>query len=416
MDERISSVADKTAVRAKRSRRITRAALILFVASSIAFSAVTAGAQQQPLSVRVANAAIERWPQGASKEWDFQLGVVMAGMDAAWRKTGYKAYLQYIQQTIDRFVTPDGLILTYKPEEKSLNNMLLGRELLLLYRTTHEEKYHKAAALLRKQLFSQPHNASGGWWHTQNTPNLMMLDDQYMADPFYAEYAATFNEPQDFAEITKQFVLLDEHARDPRSGLLYHGWDETRTETWVNKTTGTSPNLWARGMGWYMMALVDTLPYYRKNERNSKEQNRERAVLLAILNRTAAALVRRQDPASGLWYQILDRPKEKGNYIESSSVLMITYALAKGVRLGYLPQRYSVNTARAWKGILQRFVQIGPDGAVTVSGTVTGIALGAAPANDGSEAYYLHAPVVSNDPKGIGPFLMASAEMEGHTH
>ncbi len=371
----------------------------------IAWPAIARAQNQPSLTVRVANEAMARWPQGASREWDFQLGVATAGMDAVWRKTADKAYLLYIRQTMDQFITPDGSILTYKPEEKSLNNMLLGRELLLLYRVTHEEKYRKAAALLRKQLSSQPRNASGGFWHTQNTPNLVMLDDQYMLEPFYAEYAATFHEPQDFAEITKQFVLLDQHARDPRSGLLYHGWDETRTETWVNKTTGASPNLWARGMGWYMMALVDTLPYYRKNDP-------QRAVVLAILNRTAAALVRHQDPASGLWYQILDRPEEKGNYIESSSVLMFTYALAKGVRLGYLPQRFSSNAARAWKGILQRFVQIGPDGAVTITGTVTGIALGAAPANDGSDAYYLHAPVVSNDPKGIGPFLMASTEME----
>jgi unsaturated rhamnogalacturonyl hydrolase len=158
-------------------------------------------------------------------------------------------------------------------------------------------------------------------------------------------------------------------------------------------------------MGWYMMALVDTLPYYPQDDPG-------RATLLAILNRTAAALVRYQDEKTGLWYQVLDKPNKKWNYFESSAACMFTYALAKGVRLGYLPQRYSENAMRAWQGILTRFVRTEADGAVDISGTVKGIDLGGDPYHDGSYDYYVHSPVVTNDPKGIGSFLLASTEME----
>ena len=121
--------------------------------------------------------------------------------------------------------------------------------------------------------------------------------------------------------------------------------------------------------------------------------------------------MRYQDKESGFWYQIVDRSGEKENYIESSSVCMFTYALAKGARLGYLPKRYGADADRAWRGILKRFVKAGPDGAPVLDGNGYGVALWGASANDGSYGYYLHAPVASNDPKGIGPFLMAATEI-----
>jgi unsaturated rhamnogalacturonyl hydrolase len=153
------------------------------------------------------------------------------------------------------------------------------------------------------------------------------------------------------------------------------------------------------------MALVDTLPYYPKG-------NPGRAKLLAILSRTADGIIRHQDRKSGLWYQVLDKPNEKGNYLESSASGMFIYALAKGVRLGYLPKHYSANAQRGWKGMLDHFVETAPDGSITITSTVKSIDLGSAPSHDGSYAYYTSAPVINNDPKGVGAFLLASTEIE----
>ena len=158
-------------------------------------------------------------------------------------------------------------------------------------------------------------------------------------------------------------------------------------------------------MGWYLMALVDALPYV-------PEHDPHHAVLLAMLRRAATAVERAQDPQSGLWYQILNKPGEKQNYIESSSVLMFTYALAKGARLGYLPKPYGIAAARAWRAARLRFIHTAASGEVKITGTVTHIALGTSPADDGSDDYYLHAPVVDDDPKGVGAFLLAGSEME----
>jgi len=385
-----------------------RAALpVLFC---FAFAALVP-AQQLPWSQRAANATMQRWPAGrfvapnAPWKWNYELGILLNGMDAAWYNSADGDDYHYIQNAIDQLITPDGAIPTYDPNEKALDNIALGPQLLMLYRVTQKKKYYQAATLLRQQLAAQPRNASGGFWHKQKYPNQMWLDGLYMAEPFYAEYASLFHQPQDFADITKQFVLMDQHARSPKTGLLYHGWDESKQQPWADKTTGASHIFWARGIGWYMMALVDTLPYYPANDPG-------RAQLLAILNQTAAALVRVQDPKTGLWYQVLDQPHAPGNYLESSADCMFTYALQKGVRLGYLPQRYSQNASRAWQGILSHFAQTGADGSVTITGTVKAIGLGSKRGPDSSYSYYVHAPVVSNDPKGVGAFLLAATEME----
>ena len=389
------------------SRRLRAlAALLLGVAGLTA-----AAAPQPPLSQQMANATIQRWPNGKFNapekpwHWNYELGTLLEGMDAVWYDSANGKYFKYIKSSIDPFVGPDGALSTYDPSEYQLDNILLGRQLLLLYRVTQEKRYYQAAATLRRQLASQPRNASGGFWHKQIYPHQMWLDGLYMAEPFLAEYASVFHDPQALAEITHQFVLIEQHTRDPKTGLLYHGWDESKQQEWANHENGTSPNFWARGMGWYIMALVDTLPYFPEGDAGREQ-------LLDILKRTAAAIVHYQDAESGLWYQVIDKGREKGNYFESSAACMFTYALAKGVRLGYLPAVYAANAQRAWTGIQSHFLKTEPDGTLIMTGTVQAIGLGGSGHRDGSYSYYVSAPVIDNDPKGVGAFLLAATEME----
>ena len=394
-----------------RLRGISWIALLAFLGIITSFSYLrSASAERLPLLQRVAGQAIERWPDGRLQSptepsrWEYDLGVLLDGMDATWYNTANQRYFHYIQSSVDALVTPSGTIPTYNASAYTLDNILLGRQLLLLYRVTRNDRYYKAAKLLRAQLASQPTNTSGGFWHKKIYPNQMWLDGLYMAEPFYAEYASVFHQPQDFQVITRQFVLMEEHARDPNTGLQYHAWDESKKQAWANPVTGDSHIFWGRGMGWYMMALVDKLPYYPSHDPG-------RAELLKILRRTAKAVVRYQDPKTGLWYEVLNMPKAPGNYLESSASCMFTYALAKGVRLGYLPASYEQNAERAWRGIKAHFLMVSPDGEITLTHTVQSIGLGGKPYRDGSYHYYVSSPVVSNDPKGIGALLLAANEM-----
>ena len=359
----------------------------------------------QPLSQQVAKTAMTAlWHEYPAK-WTYDHGLVLEGIEQVWRNTQDKQYLDFIQRNMDHFVADDGSIRTYSLDDYNIDNILPGRNLLFLYKVTGEEKYRKAAATLREQLKTHPRTSEGGFWHKKIYPSQMWLDGLYMGEPFYAEYAVTFHEEAAFDDIAKQFVLMERHARDDKTGLLYHGWDESRKQRWSNPETGRSPNFWGRAMGWYAMALVDTLDHFPR-------QHPQRAELVAILNRLAQAVAKYQEPRSGLWYQVLDKGSEKGNYLEASAACMFVYALAKGVRHRYLPASYRQVAQKGYRGILKEFVKTDANGQTNLEGTVSVAGLGGNPYRDGSYEYYLSEKVVTNDPKGVGALLLAATEME----
>jgi unsaturated rhamnogalacturonyl hydrolase len=391
-------------------------------------------AQDSP-SRAMAATVVRMWPTGAVLTtvhpgvWGYEEGVLLDGMAAEWHSTADGANFKYIKGAVDKYVTDDGTITGYKADGHTLDDVEMGRAVLLVYRVTQQVKYYKAAKFLHDQLALQPRTASGGYWHKQIYPNQMWLDGAYMAEPFRAAYAATFQEPGDFDDIAKQLLLMDEHMRDAKTGLLKHGWDESGSGggqmAWADKTTGLSPEVWARAMGWYAMALVDVLDWFPKS-------HPQRAALVAALNRTAAAVVKYQDPTSNLWWQVMDRGVKgfehvkgpngsdievipeppNGNYLEASASCMFVYALAKGVRIGYLPQSDEANAKWGWEGIQGAFVRTDPGGLMVLNGTVKVGGLGGTPYRSGTFEYYVGEKTGANDAKGIGAFLLAGSEME----
>lgn len=381
-----------------------------------AFAGLTtfqANAQNQPLSQQMAATVMEIWKDSLNLDpanpkpvkWAYDQGVILEGIDGIWKRTANNEYFKYMQKSMDFFVTKDGNINRYKQADYNIDNVKNGRSLLTLYKVTGQSKYFKAATLLWDQLQQQPRTKEGGFWHKKVYPNQMWLDGLYMGEPFYAEYAALIGNTKAFDDIANQFIWMEKNARDPKTGLLYHGWDESKTEQWANKATGKSPNFWGRAMGWYGMALVDVLDYF-------PQDHPKRQTLLAILSRYAVAVQKTQDPKSGLWYDILDQPQGKGNYHEASASSMFVYTLAKAVRNGYLPSSYFAVADKGYKGIQKEFVEPAGAGKINLKGTVSVSGLGGKPYRDGSYAYYLSEKVITNDPKGVGAFLLAANEME----
>ncbi|MBM3131198.1 MAG: glycosyl hydrolase family 88 [Chloroflexi bacterium] len=289
----------------------------------------------QKWSVRMADSTIARYPTLA-KEWNYQWGLVLKGIEQVWRATGDDKYFAYIQSNIDGFVQPDGTIRGYRVDEYNVDRLNTGKALFALYEKTRDEKYKRALDLLRSQLDSHPRTISGGLWHKQIYPYQMWLDGIYMADAFWAQYENQFSIDNcqltidNFNDIARQIVLIEQHTRDEKTGLLYHAWDESKRMRWANPNNGCSPHFWGRAIGWYGMAIVDILDFLPRD-------HSQRDALIAILNRTCDALARAQDAASGVWWQVLDQGARPGNYLESSASSMFVYAFVKGVRRDYLP-------------------------------------------------------------------------------
>ncbi|MXV17573.1 glycoside hydrolase family 88/105 protein [Hufsiella ginkgonis] len=365
----------------------------------------------QSLSEKMAATVMDIWKDslvftpGKTVKWSYDQGVILEGIDGIWKRTANPEYFRYIQHSMDHYVDKEGNIASYKQEDFNIDNVKNGRSLITLYKVTGQEKYLKAANTLWEQLKKQPRTNEGGFWHKKVYPYQMWLDGLYMGEPFYAEYAALTKNDFVFDDIANQFIYMEKHARDPKTGLLYHGWDESKAQQWADKTTGNSPNFWGRAMGWYGMALVDVLDYFPAEHPKRKD-------LIDILTRLTAAIKSVQEVKSGLWYDVLDKPTGKGNYHEASAACMFVYTVSKGVRKGYLPASAFPIAQKGYAGINKEFIEVRGPGKVNLKGTVSVSGLGGNPYRDGSYEYYMREKVITNDPKGVGALILASNEME----
>ncbi len=353
----------------------------------------------------------ESWMLDFSKspKWTYPAAIVLDGAEQLYAKTGKKEYYDYISNFGEKLVKEDGTILTYELEKYNIDLLNSGNVLLYLYEKEKKEKYLKALQTLRLQIKGQPRTNEGSFWHKKIYPYQVWLDGLYMGMPFYAHYTNDFSKGNDAAkaydDIVFQFDSVQKNLLDKKTGLLYHAWDESRQQAWADKQTGLSPNFWGRAMGWYGMAMVDVLDYLPQNHPG-------RARLISYIRSFADAIIKVQDKENGLWYQVLDKAGEKGNYTEASVSAMFVYTMIKSVNKGYLPKSYKVYAKKGYDGIIKNLITIDENGVVNLNKCCAVAGLGGKPYRDGSYEYYINEKIRSNDSKATGPFILASIEFE----
>jgi rhamnogalacturonyl hydrolase YesR len=247
-------------------------------------------------------------------------------------------------------------------------------------------------------LIDHPRTAEGAFWHKLRYPHQLWLDGVYMGMPFLAGVGVMQGDHEKLAEAVNEFSIARSHLRDAETGLYYHAWDEAREQEWADPETGRSRHFWSRGVGWYAMALVDILDVI------PVEESELRQPLLDMIPELAESLVKVQDE-TGTWFQILDMPNEPGNYREASGTAMFTYFLAKALNKGYLPETYRGAAELAYRGLVNEFISVDAEGAFHLTDICSTAGLGYG--RDGSFEYYMSEKVVSNDPKGLAPAMMA---------
>lgn len=348
---------------------------------------------------------LEMIRSGKSNKWNYIDGCMITGILELYEITGEARFLDFADRFLSGFVEENGHIRTYDPEEYSLDNVNPGKNLFPLYDLTGKEKYRKATERVRSQLSTMPRTPEGNFWHKLIYPNQVWLDGIYMALPFYMEYEKRFDAQKDCQDICQQIANVETRMRDPETGLYYHGYDASRKMYWADPDTGCSPNFWLRAEGWFILGLVDVLEIM-----TDLPMQAESAHLQHMLLDLAKALSKYQDP-SGLWYQLIALPELEGNYLETSGTALISAALLKAVRLGFLPESFRAVGEKAFYGIVDHRLTKNADGTPCVTGICLVAGLGGEQHRDGSVAYYLSEPVVQNDAKGVGPLLLAYTEM-----
>jgi unsaturated rhamnogalacturonyl hydrolase len=370
------------------------------------------GATPLEWSVRLADSEMAR--QTNAPKWDYTMGLFTLSLLQLNGQIPDARFVKFSEGKIGTLISSNGYgyVQGYKRSEYQLDALNPGKTALALFEsvTNHDVRYLQACDNLISQLADQPRTSDGGFWHKQRYTNQMWLDGIYMAAPFYAAMGRYFIKPNKaYDEVARQILLIDEHTYDAKSGLNYHGWDSAKIQPWANPSTGCSSNFWGRAMGWYAMALVDVLDYFPTN-------HPARPQIIATLQKLSVGVLKFQDAKTGLWWQVMDQGDRPGNYLEATASAMFVYALAKGVNHGYLSRDCVPVVEKGYAGIIKNFIK--PDGekswSLTQCCSVAG--LGGAPVNgkyrDGSFLYYIGEPVVENDLKGVGPFILAGIEVQ----
>ncbi len=330
--------------------------------------------------------------------WGYEDGCVWSGVLALYDATQDKAFLDYILSDMQTRVLSDGSIPSFQPHPYNIDMIKAGSILAPLYRATGQTRFRKAMDTQFAPLKAYPRTQSGNYWHKARYPHQVWLDGLYMGQPFQLQYARVTNDPALFDDTLRQLRHVDAVMRQAKTGLYYHGWDESRAQRWADPKTGLSPHIWGRAMGWWLCALVDCY------EASEGFDARGRAEIARILRTSLAAMLAFRSEGS-LWYQIVDQGTRAGNYEEASASLMTTYALLKAARLGVMGEDARRAGLESLKACIKRWVT-----PVALNGICRVAGLGGDPYRDGSYAYYLSEEVVANDPKGVGPFFMALAE------
>ena len=371
---------------------------------------ITDFSSEKPLYTWMADSEMKRNPDPRlldfrdSPKWEYTNGLICTAMLKVWEKTGDSTYFNYAKSYADSMILDDGTILTYKKSDYNIDRINPGKFVMELYKLTGEEKYKMVLDTLRDQMRYHPRTSEGGFWHKKRYPHQMWLDGLYMDSPFLAQYALEFDEPALFNDVTNQVYLIDKYTWDPEKELYFHGWDESREQRWSDPETGRSPHAWGRAMGWFAMALVDMLDFFPAD-------HPKRADIEKIHRKMADVIVAQQD-TSGLWWQVIDRPGDEGNYLEGSVSSMFTYFLLKSANNQYLGQEYADAGRKGYNSIVDKLIKENEDGTISLT-QVCGVAgLGGDPYRDGSYEYYINEVIRDNDPKGVGPFIMASLEFE----
>jgi unsaturated rhamnogalacturonyl hydrolase len=333
--------------------------------------------------------------------WGYAKSLYLYGEYLVYRRTHEPRYLQYIKDWIDSHVDANGVVTNTNAEGKvseikfdNLDSVLPGNLLLLLYKETKDQKYKLAADHIRKRFDTYPRTKDGGFWHATGKSREWQLwgDGVFMSMPFLIRYGKIFGDSK-YAndEASNQLLIYASHLNDPKTGLMFHAYDESGQSAWADPTTKHSAEIWCRAMGWFGMTLIEVLELLPRD-------HPKRPQLIAQLRQLVKAWTTYQDKNTGLWYQIVDKGQNPDNWLETSSSSMYSYVIAMAAQRGYVEKSYRSVARKGYNGVLSK-ISLGADGLTNITDICEGT-------NVADLAYYFGRKRATNDFHGLGAFLI----------
>lgn len=346
---------------------------------------------------------LEAIREGGESTWNYMDGCMIKAILELYQITKNEEYLKFADDFIDYFVFEDGTIRSYDPTVYNLDNVNAGKTLFDLYKLTHKEKYRKALDTIYSQLVNHPRISTGNFWHKDIYPDQVWLDGLYMGQPFYMQYELEYNNSQNCMDSYEQFINVYKLMREEKNGLYYHAYDESKKMFWCDKVTGLSQCFWLRALGWYAMALIDTMDIMPVQMQPQIDEMKR------IYKELIDSMLKYQHE-SGMWYQVVNFGGIEPNYLETSGSAIFAYAIMKSVRLGYLPKEYFQYGEKAFHGTCERYLSE-ENGELKLGGICLVAGLGNKENREGTFDYYMREPIVENEAKGVAPLILAYIEI-----
>ena len=321
----------------------------------------------------------------------YHQGVFLSGMYQTWQLCKEERYFNYIKDWVDSCMDEQGTILDYA--RWHLDDIQPGILLFPLWEQTKEVKYKNALDERIAIIDEFPRNGSGGFWHMEELAEQMWLDGLYMAGPVCAEYAYRFGKPEYLDLAIDQALLMQEKTKDKTTGLWYHAWDYSGKAEWANPLTGCSGEFWGRSIGWVPVAVLNELDFIPDTHPDYQS--------MCELVRDLLVSLCRYQTGSGLWYQVVNKPDQPGNWPEISCSSLYTAALYKAVRKGILEPDYLDYAQKGLDAVLNSLTADGED--IIIGGVCIGTGVG-------TYQHYCERPVAENDLHGVGAFLIMCTE------
>ncbi len=386
-------------------------------------------------SIDYARAAIETIMRKFTPEklppagkFHYHQGVFLSGVLKANEYLKEQKYYDYAKAYVDTCINERGIL--HKFDCCMLDDIQPAILLPELMKKAFRPGYEQALITCMTIIKNWKRNPVGGFWHKEYHPNEMWLDGLYMAGPLQALYAELYGEADYLENAYRQaFIMYDNMKKS--NGLLFHAWDYYKQIDWADKEKGLSAEVWGRALGWYLVASMDIMEI-EKNSKIKSVEKKEKAweepqgaegqevageinsknamALRGIVRIVLEELAKYQDKDTGMWYQVVDKPEEQGNWVESSCTALFVYSLVRAVRLGILDKAYLDIAIKGYQGLLARCIELDKtEEGLTLR--MNGICVGTGVC---SYEEYITRPTSCNDLHGLGAFLLMCAEIYGY--
>ncbi|MBQ4161253.1 MAG: glycoside hydrolase family 88 protein [Clostridia bacterium] len=349
----------------------------------------------------------------------YHQGVFLSGMQNIYALSGEEKYFDYVKAYCDSLIDENGdLYAAYAatdasgftvnvPASRAIRMLDHKQPTVLLYQLydrTGDERYLKYLKKVAASMHFWPTNDYGAYWHTMYHSCQVWMDGAYMAGPLCVLYAKRFGDTALRERAIHQIFIMNEHTKDEKTGLYFHGWDPTKAAEWADPETGCSQEIWGRAVGWYAVAILDILENIPQNHPAVAQLKKIELDLLR-------ALKKYRHPESGLWCQILDKPERKDNWIESSCSNLFIYSIAKAIRMGIADRdEFSDMLETAYNSSIALLYN-DADGYLVIDHVCEGTCI-----ESGTYGFYIHRKKIKNDLHGAGAFILMCAEMQRYNN